>query len=165
MLVGDLIPRNAYLRAADTAVVFDGGSCTYGEYAERTYRLGNALIGLGLQRQDRISILSQNSIECLEVFGAGEVTGIIVHPVNFRLTAPEVEYVLGDAAPSVVFFQAQYADLIASIRASLPGIRHFVEIGGEAAQGPAWSPSSPATAASPTRLWAKPSRPSPEAPR
>jgi len=137
MLVGDIIPRNAYLRAADTAVVFDGGSCSYGDYAERVYRLGNALIRLGLQRQDRISILSQNCIECLEVFGAGEVTGIIVHPVNFRLTAPEVEYVLGDAAPSVVFFEAQYADLIASIRASLPGIRHFVEIGGAAA--PAWS--------------------------
>lgn len=137
MLVGDVIPRNAYLRAAETAVVFDGGACSFREYAERSYRLANALIGLGVQRQDRISILSQNCIECLEVFGAGEVTGFIVHPVNFRLTAPEVAYMLGDAAPTVVFFQAQYAALIGSIRESLPAVRRFVQIGGDPA--PAWS--------------------------
>lgn len=139
MIVGDVIPRNARLRSGDTAIVFEGVRHTFADHAARCYRLANALIGLGLRRQDRISILAQNCIEYLEVCGAGETTGLIVHPINFRLSPPEVEYLLGDAAPTVVFFEAAFAATIAPIRDSVPGVQHFVQIGGDPADAPPWS--------------------------
>jgi acyl-CoA synthetase (AMP-forming)/AMP-acid ligase II len=135
MILGDVIPRNAALRGGQAAVVHDGGTLGFAGLAERAYRLANALIARGVARQDRISLLAQNCVEYVEVLGAGETTGIIVHPVNFRLTAPEVAYVLGDAAPSVVFFEAQYAALMGEIRASLSGVRAFVQIGGDGVPG------------------------------
>ena len=131
MLVGDIIPRNAMLNGPKAAVAFDGGVRSFAGYATRSYQLANALIGLGLQRQDRISVMAQNGIEMLEAYGAGEVSGLIVHPINYRLTAPEVEYLLGDAEPGAVFFEAQFDDVIGSIQDKFPFIQRFIRIGGD----------------------------------
>ncbi len=139
MIVGDIIPRNAALRRDKTAIVFDGGALSFGQYAERAYRLANALIGIGVDRQDRISILARNCVEVLEVCGAGETSGLVVHPINFRLTAPESAYLLDDAEPSAVFFEAEFEDAIAANHADRPGIRCFVRIGGDPARLPDWA--------------------------
>ena len=136
MIVGDIIPRNRYLRPDETAIVTDGREVSFAAYAERCYRLANALSAQGVGRQERISIYAQNCPEYLEVFGAGEVAGLVVSTVNFRFAGPELVYVLTNADPAVVFFQAQYTDAVGSIRDSLPGVRAFVQIGDEPA--PSW---------------------------
>lgn len=139
MIIGDVIPRNAALRRDKPAIVFDGGARSFGQYAERAYRLANALIGLGIARQDRISILARNCVEYLEVCGAGETSGLIVHPINFRLTAPEVAYLLDNSEPSAVFYEAEFEDAIAANHADRSGIRRFVRIGGDPANLPGWA--------------------------
>ena len=136
MIVGDIIPRNAHLRPDATAIVVDGRELSFAEHAARCYRLANALVGRGVARQDRVSILAQNCPEYLEVFGAGEVAGLVVNTVNFRLAGPELEHVLTDAEPTIVVCQAQYTEAIEALRAALPGVRSFVRIGD--APGPAW---------------------------
>lgn len=147
MLVGDIIPRNAGLHRDQPAIVFEGGCHTFGQYAERCYKLANALIGLGVQRQDRVSILARNSVEYLELFGAAEVAGLIVHPINFRLTAPEVAYLLGDADPAVVFFDAEFVDVVAQAHESAAVVSRFVQIG-DAENLPSWAVSYDALIAS-----------------
>lgn len=136
MIVGEVIPRNSALRRDKPAIVFDGGARSFGQYAERAYRLANALIGLGVARQDRISILARNSVEYLEICGAGETSGLIVHPINFRQTAPEIAYLLDDCEPSAVFYEAEFEDAIAANHAGRSGIRRFVRIGGDPAHLP-----------------------------
>lgn len=139
MLLGELIPRNARLNGSKTAVVFDGGTRSFRDYAAHAYQLANALIGLGLQRQDRISVMAQNGIEMLEAYGAGDVSGLIVHPINYRLTTPEVAYQLGDSEPGAVFFEAQFDDVLAPIHGQFPGIRRFIRIGGDGGDTPDWA--------------------------
>ena len=131
MIVGDIIPRNQRLRPGATAIVADGADVSFAEYAERCYRLANALIERGVGRQERIAIYARNCPEYLEVFGAGEVAGLVVNTVNFRLARPELHYVLCDADPAVVVFQAHYADAVDALRDALPGVRAFVQIGDE----------------------------------
>lgn len=139
MIVGEIIPRNAALRCDKPAIVSDGATLSFGQYAERAYRLANALIGLGLARQDRISILARNSVEYLEVCGAGETSGLMVHPINFRLAAPEIAYLLDDAEPSAVFFDAEFEDAIAANHRGRAAIRRFVRMGGDPARLPSWA--------------------------
>lgn len=145
MLVGDIIPRNAALNGSKTAVAFENGTRSFRDYAENSCRLANGLIGLGLQRQDRISVMARNGIEMLEAYGAGEVSGLIVHPINYRLTTPEIAYLLGDSEPGAVFFEAQFDDVIAPVHDQFPTIKRFIRIGGgrggEGGETPDWAVS------------------------
>jgi acyl-CoA synthetase (AMP-forming)/AMP-acid ligase II len=55
--------------------------------------------------------------------------------VNFRLAGPEIAQVIGDAAPRVLLFEAQYTDVIAALRKELRSVEHYVCIG----RGPEWA--------------------------
>ena len=133
MIVGDIVERNARLYPAQTAVVCDGRRLTHAALAERARRLANALRDRGLRRGDRVAVLAQNCPEYLEAYAASEVAGLVTVTVNYRLAAPEVAFILQDSRPAALLFEAQYADLVAGLRPSLPQVQHFVCIGGEAA--------------------------------
>ncbi|MES2258346.1 MAG: AMP-binding protein [Pseudomonadota bacterium] len=124
--VGELIERNAALYPNNTAFVLDQQRLSYAEYARRARCLASALETLGLLRQDRVGILSANSIEYFEVYGACEWSGYIVAPYNFRCAGPELVHFVLDSAPRVVFFEAAFAPLIASVRDQLGSVDHWV---------------------------------------
>ena len=134
--IGELLERNARFYPHKEALVCEGRRYTYRQLVDRTRRVADGLHRLGLRRQDRVAILAMNCAEYMEVLGAGDWAGFIVATVNFRLAAPEIEWMLGDASPRVLVFEAQYADLVAGLRARLPGIVAYVCIGGTA---PEWA--------------------------
>ncbi|WP_223448959.1 class I adenylate-forming enzyme family protein [Pseudomonas sp. BF-R-19] len=129
--IGDLIERNARYHGDVEAYVFEGQRQTYSQYAERVRRLGSSLYDLGMRRQDRVAVLSTNSIEYFEVYGAAEWAGYIVTLVNFRLSPSEIVQILKDADPKVLIFEEQYAAMVGLVREQLQGIVHFVCVGGE----------------------------------
>ncbi|HEV8312249.1 MAG TPA: long-chain-fatty-acid--CoA ligase [Burkholderiaceae bacterium] len=132
----DVIARNAALYPDAVHSVCEGRRLGFRQFAERVRRLTSGLYGLGLRHQDRVAILAMNCSEYLEVFGAAEWSGFVAATVNWRLAAPEIAYVLRDAAPRVLIFESQYAAMVDSLRADLPGIAHWVCIGAEV---PAWA--------------------------
>jgi len=132
----DLVERNAKLHADTPYLVFGDRRPTYREFTERAKRLASALHGGGLKVQDRIAFLAMNCPEILEVYGVGEVAPFIVTPVNFRLAPPEIQYILKDSAPTVLFFEKQYEATIAGMREQLTSVRRYVCIGGAA---PDWA--------------------------
>ena len=134
--IGELLERNARFYPHKEALVFEGHRRSYRELADRTRRLADGLHRLGLRRQDRVAILAMNCIEYMELLCAGDWAGFIVTTLNFRLAAPEIEWVLGDATPRVLVFEAQYADLVAALRSKVPGLETCICIGGPA---PAWA--------------------------
>ena len=87
MNLGDLTARNLELRPAQPAVIFEGRTITHAEFCGRAFRLANALIGLGIQRGDRVAVLAQNCPEYMEAYAAGELGGWTTVTINFRLTA------------------------------------------------------------------------------
>jgi acyl-CoA synthetase (AMP-forming)/AMP-acid ligase II len=125
----DLTERNACLHAGDIHLIFGEQRSTFRAFAERSLRLASALYQLGMRSQDRVAMLAMNRAEYLDVYGACEVAPYIIAPVNFRLAAPEVEFILRDSAPRILIFEPQYAQLIDGLRPRLPGIQHYIEIG------------------------------------
>ena len=82
-------------RAPDTAmVVFEGRTTTYGEMAARSAALAAGLRERGVGRGDVVGLLSYNCPEFLETLFAANHLGAIAMPVNWRLAAPEVRYIL-----------------------------------------------------------------------
>jgi acyl-CoA synthetase (AMP-forming)/AMP-acid ligase II len=97
----------------------------------RARRLASALARAGVNHQDRVSVLSMNSIEFGEVMAAGHGSGFIVATVNFRLAPPEISYIVNDSAPRALIFEAQYLALIGQLRPQLTSVELYVCVGGE----------------------------------
>ena len=51
---------------------------------------------------DRVAVLSQNNLEFVDLYGAVARLGAILVPINWRLSAEEIAYVIGDAAPKII---------------------------------------------------------------
>jgi acyl-CoA synthetase (AMP-forming)/AMP-acid ligase II len=130
MIIGDIIERNAHYFPDKLALVYEGRRFTHRQFAERACRLANALIGLGLQIQERIAILTQNCHQELEAFGAAELAGFIAVPVNYRLAYREIEAVLEDCQPSVLIFEEQYREQARKLVAALPALRIVIAVDG-----------------------------------
>jgi len=78
-------------------------------------RLGNRLAHIlhqdfGIDRGDRIALLLENCLELQILFVAAQKLGFILTPLNYRLAAPEIDYLLGDAEPKLVIWEPQYQD-------------------------------------------------------
>ena len=76
-------------------------------------RLAHYLCGtLSLVKGNRIAVLADNCIEYIALFAAAQKTGIILVPLNYRLTSPEIDYMLENSAPELLVYEEKYASLL-----------------------------------------------------
>ncbi|MDH3232642.1 MAG: long-chain-fatty-acid--CoA ligase [Alphaproteobacteria bacterium] len=137
--LGDIIRNNAYKFADESAFVYHGRTVTFSDHHERCQQVASALSRAGIRRQDRVSVLSQNKIEFLELYGAVELAGFILTTVNFRLAPPEIEYIVNDSQPRILFFEAPFTQTIDGLRDRLPTVDMYVSFGHEAPALPSWA--------------------------
>src|SRR5437763_12395426 len=74
--------------------VFEGQPTTYGEMAARAAASAGGLSERGVRQGDVVGLLSYNCPEFLETIFAANRLGAIAMPINWRLAAPEVRYIL-----------------------------------------------------------------------
>ena len=130
--LGDILRNNALKFPDEIAFVYEGSRVTYSHQLNRANRLASALWKSGIRRQDRVSILSQNTLEFMETYAACELAGFIAATVNWRSAPPEIAYILKDSTPEILFFEAQYAGVVNELRGGLPDIKAYVCFGGAA---------------------------------
>ena len=80
-------------------------SMTFTQWNERSCRLANALLGLGLSKGDRVAILAYNCVEWCEIFAATAKAGLVALPINFRLIGKEVQFIVDNAEASAFIVQ------------------------------------------------------------
>jgi acyl-CoA synthetase (AMP-forming)/AMP-acid ligase II len=135
MNLGLSLERNATRVGKKTAVICEGRTYTYDELNRIVNRLAHGLLTRGVKKGDRIALMMKNSDHFVIVFYAIMKVGAIAVPINFRLTTPEVRYILGDSESSVVFFDDIYAKTIKEAAEELPHDILQVSIGAEAEEG------------------------------
>jgi fatty-acyl-CoA synthase len=89
-----------------------GRALTYAELDLAAARLANYLKARGLQRGDRLAILAEFSLEHIVLFSVAQKTGIVLVPLNYRLAAREIDYLIGDAAPVLLVYTSKYKTLL-----------------------------------------------------
>src|SRR4051794_17666838 len=134
MTMSDQLARWARTTPDQNAVRFDGAGRSYAELDGRVTRLARALADRGVGTGDRIAVLGLNGIEVWESYLAGVRLGAIVVPVNFRLVADEVAYVLTDSGATALVVGAPLAPVAAKAREQAPDVRTVLVIG-EASAG------------------------------
>jgi fatty-acyl-CoA synthase len=100
--IGSWTARRARMSPDRTAVIHGDAELTYRELHERATRMAHVLTGLGVSGGDRVAYLGPNEPAFLEtLFATGIVGGIFV-PLNTRLAAPELAYILADSGTTVL---------------------------------------------------------------
>jgi fatty-acyl-CoA synthase len=116
----------------DRVGVVDGDrQFTYRVFAERTHRLANALVGLGIQPGDRVSFITYNTHQLLEAYYGVLEAGAVLNPINIRLTPREIAQILDHAGSRVVFFHRDFAPLVEALAIELTTRPRFIVLEGE----------------------------------
>ena len=94
------------------AVIDGQHKYTYHQIGERVAGLARFFQNRGIQPEDRISILEVNSYAFLETYYAAAGIGAILNPLNYRLAAREVAYILKDAGSRWLIAATRFADVV-----------------------------------------------------
>jgi acyl-CoA synthetase (AMP-forming)/AMP-acid ligase II len=111
-------------------VADDGVRLTFGELDRRAAQLGGALRNAGLSPGDRVAVLSLNELEVTEIQVACMRSGFAAVPLNARLTAPELAFILGDVEPSLLIVGRTLADAAGAAMAAAGMSVPVVSLGG-----------------------------------
>ena len=129
LTVYDMIERGALVYGDAPAVIEGERQLSFREFRHRVDGLAAGLAALAIGRGDRICVLAQNTTGYLELYGACARQGAIAYPINWRLTAQEVELVLERAAPKMMVVDATTLAVVAGWPASKRSIAHWYQFG------------------------------------
>jgi acyl-CoA synthetase (AMP-forming)/AMP-acid ligase II len=120
--VYDMYQRNARLYKDRTAVVTDGLRLSFEELLRDSNVFAAALVGMGIDRGDRVAVLAMNDHRFFTVFGAVAAIGAIVVPLNWRLSNEETAFILVDSGARVLISDGDHAEKAEALAGMVGGI-------------------------------------------
>ncbi|WP_254530472.1 fatty acid--CoA ligase [Natrinema gelatinilyticum] len=137
--VGDTLEGTVERHPDRDAIVYShkGQRWTYAEFDERVDRLANALLEAGIEKGDRVATVLYNGSEmALTVYACSKI-GAVFTPLNFRLPAGEIEYIVNDAEAEMVLFESATREAVDGARPSLETVEEYVFIDDDSEETPA----------------------------
>lgn len=124
--LADIVRYHAARTPNAVALSFEGRETTYGGLDATSNQVANGLIAAGVEPTGRVAILDKNSDMFFSVLlGAAKANAVTV-PVNARLAAPEIAFVINDAGVEVLFVGESFLETINSIRNQLITTRKVI---------------------------------------
>src|SRR6266404_437211 len=123
MNLGDLLHTSATQNPRKAALIFNNEVVSYEQLDDSTTRLARWFLREGLKPGDRVAIHWSNSIEVVTLFFACFKAGLIAVPVNIRMKAPEIGYVLTYSKSAMCFSQPELATLAKEAGRDCPWLR------------------------------------------
>ena len=99
---------------------------TYGDWAERTRRVGGILDDLGISADGRVATFAWNSTRHLELYFAAPCTGRVLHTLNIRLFADQLVYIANHAEDEIIFADRSLLPLLWPHIDDCKTVRHVV---------------------------------------
>lgn len=127
--IAELITAASRQHRERTALVCEERRLTFAETEALSNRIASGLLASGLTKGERVGVLLANSPEFVCTDFALIKTGLVRVPLNPRLAAGEIEFILRDCRASVLVFSEDFAPMVEEIRPNLPSIRLFLCVG------------------------------------
>jgi fatty-acyl-CoA synthase len=120
----DLIAKRADLTPAMVALedAPGGRTLTYAELDTRAGKAAASMAAQGVGGGDRVAVLSRNRIEFFELLFACAKLGAVLVPLNWRMPPAELDGLIADAAPALLFHGAGEAGAVAALAAPPPAV-------------------------------------------
>ncbi len=111
-----------------TAIVLGAERVSYQELDERSNRIANTLMGLGMRKGDHVAILMSCTPEWVfNYFGVVKAGGKIVI-LNAMLKAPEYDFLLRDSDSTILLTEKSFSEMLSSILPNIPSLKHVIEV-------------------------------------
>ena len=125
----DILAAHAARHPDRPALIEGERAWSWSELVERRDRLGNALVDLGLEPGAHAIVYAGNSLEHYLAGTGARAAGLIPAPMNHRLVAEEVAYILDHSDAAVVFVSDQFLPVCEEIRGGARKVRHWILMG------------------------------------
>jgi acyl-CoA synthetase (AMP-forming)/AMP-acid ligase II len=112
MNIGSLLSQNARKFPKLLAIECEGRTYTYRQFNEEVNRLANGLLLVGVNKGEKLALMMKNSDHFVFTFFAAAKIGAVAVPVNFRLTASEVHYILEQSDAGIVVCDKEFEQII-----------------------------------------------------
>ena len=129
MDLGSWIARRAAIIPDHPALTFDGETFTFAEFQRRIDLLAERLVDGGVAHGDRVAYLGPNHSAFLVALFACARAGATFVPLNFRLTGPELAYILDDCGATTLIADASLTGVVDDVRADID-VQRFIAVGG-----------------------------------
>ena len=133
--ISELLARNAKMYPDDTALIELWPSknirkeITWKALDERANAVANALIDMGIRKDDKVIHWMMNSISWLEAYFGIIRTGAWAVPLNFRFTSRELKYCADIAEAKAMILGEEFTERVETVRPQLPTIEHYIFVG------------------------------------
>lgn len=129
LIAKDIVRVNAFKYPDKTGAKDLNKARTFKEWNERSCRLANALADLGMKKGDRFAALAYNCVEWMEIYTAAAKGGFICVPIMFRLSAPEMEYIINHCEAKAMIVQDQWVEHTKGMKANLQAVKTYIAFG------------------------------------
>lgn len=117
------------------ALVTEDFSETYAEMWERSCRLGNAMLDIGLTKEDLVLTFMPNCYQYLEIVLAAQMIGVPITLGNYRLTGDDIVYQVNDSGATVIYLQPEQYPIINGIKDRLPNLKQIIVVEKDITEG------------------------------
>jgi acyl-CoA synthetase (AMP-forming)/AMP-acid ligase II len=131
--LADLVRNAAQRDPSAVAIEHDRGRVTYAQFWERSLRLANAMLARGLKPGDRVALFAQTCPEYLESYIGLQLAGLVAVPANYRLTPPELSYLLDNSGTKALLIGAEYLSHLDTLHKTGRRVPEVVVVYGAAA--------------------------------
>lgn len=100
---------------------------TYADLAKRAKKLAVALQQLGIKEGDRVATLSWNHYQHLEAYFAAPCMGAVIHPLNIRLNADDLAYIINHAEDKIIIVDQVLLPLFEKFKSAI-NVSHIIVI-------------------------------------
>ena len=132
LLMSRLLDRGAWLAPDEEVVTLTADGAhrqTYADTRRRAGQLANGLLDLGIAFGDRVASFMWNGWRHLELYQAVPSIGAVLHTLNVRLGASDLEYIVNHARDRIVFLDADLLPILEPLAPALPCVERFVVCG------------------------------------
>ncbi len=126
MNIGEWSTRWAQRYPSESSVKYGDLELTRKEFNSRINRAANGFLEAGIRKGDRVSVLLGNSNVFLEALFALSKIGAVLVPLNFRLAAPELDYIINDSEPGVLIYSPEFTSLVEELRGKSPTVKRYI---------------------------------------
>ena len=116
--LGLFLSKRAFLSPEVEGYVESDGSLrlTYTELNNRSNQVANAFVKAGIEKGERVGLLLMNSSEFMEAYFALAKIGAVVVPLNWRLVADELEFILKDSGTKRLIFDNEFVETVSDLQ-------------------------------------------------
>lgn len=131
--VGDIFRRVALNKPNKEAIVYSykgsiTGRATYGELNQKANRFADALLKAGIEKGDRVAIVSYNCIQYIVFIMAMSKIGAWITPLNYALKGREIKMLINHSKPKMVIVEDELTPRILEIKDDMPCVEQYVMI-------------------------------------